>query len=119
MPICVAPRHVDASRDFLFIYFLRTSSARGKGGGGALPDFFFFFFSPVQQTTSGIGHRVKKFFRVGNQCAECEKQQQQQHLYRRSLGFTDYVEGLKTLCIPLEVAGGPTGEHTLALCGCD
>ena len=34
-------------------------------------------FSPVQQTTSGIGHRVKycSFFRVGNQCAECEKQQ--------------------------------------------
>ena len=24
-----------------------------------LPDFFFFLFFPVQQTTSGIGHRVK------------------------------------------------------------
>ena len=23
-----------------------------------LPNFFFFLFSPVQQTTSGIGHRV-------------------------------------------------------------
>ena len=32
--------------------------ARG-GGGGALPDFFLFLFFPVQQTTSGIGHRVK------------------------------------------------------------
>ena len=31
---------------------------------------------PVQQTTSGIGHHVKYLFRVGNQCAECEKQQQ-------------------------------------------
>ena len=38
---------------------------------------FFNFFSPVQQTTSGIGHRVKYFFRVGNQYAGCEKQQQQ------------------------------------------
>ena len=26
----------------------------------------------VQQTTSGIGYRVKLFFRVGNQYAECE-----------------------------------------------
>ena len=44
-PTCVAPRHVDASRDFFYFYFLRTSSARGVGGGGgALPDFFFFFF---------------------------------------------------------------------------
>ena len=34
------------------------------GGGGGLPEFFFFiiiFFS-VQQTTSGIGHRVSSFF---------------------------------------------------------
>ena len=50
-PTCVAPRHVDAPRDFFFFFFLRTSSARG-GGGGALPDFFYFFFFPVQQTTS-------------------------------------------------------------------
>ena len=42
----VAPRHVDASRDFYFILFfllLITSSVRG-GGGRALPDFFFFSF---------------------------------------------------------------------------
>ena len=31
----------------------------GEGGGIALLDFFYFHFSPVQQTTSGIGHRVK------------------------------------------------------------
>ena len=45
-----------------------------------LPDFFFCSLFPVQQTTSGIGHRVKygSFFRVGDQYAECEKQQQQQ-----------------------------------------
>ena len=42
-----------------------------------LPDFFFCSLFPVQQTTSVIGHRVKLFFRVGNQYAECEKQQQQ------------------------------------------
>ena len=40
-----------------------------------LPDFFFCSLFPVQQTTSGIGPRVKEFFRVGNQYAKCEKQQ--------------------------------------------
>ena len=30
--------------------------------GGMLPDFFFCSLSPVQQTTSGIGHRVNYFF---------------------------------------------------------
>ena len=39
-----------------------------------LPDFFFRFLFAVQQTTSGIDRRVKYFFRVGNQYAECEKQ---------------------------------------------
>ena len=48
-PTCVAPRHVDASRD----------EQRAQGGGGALPDILFFIFFPVQQTTSGTGHRVK------------------------------------------------------------
>ena len=49
--------------------------------GGALPDFFFCSLFPVQQTTRGIGHRVKYFFRVGNQYAECEKQQQLRKTY--------------------------------------
>ena len=44
----------------------------GDGGGVRCQTFFFFFF---QQVTSGIGHRVKYFFRVGNQYAECVKQQ--------------------------------------------
>ena len=45
---------------FLFFVFLRTSSARGGEGGGAARLFLFLFlFFPVQQTTSGIGHRVK------------------------------------------------------------
>ena len=43
-PACVAPRHVDAPRDFLFFYFfLRTSSARG-GGGVRCETFSFSFF---------------------------------------------------------------------------
>ena len=46
-----------------------------------LPDFFFCSVFPVQQTTSGIGHRAKYVFRVGNQYAECETQQQQQQQY--------------------------------------
>ena len=41
-----------------------------------LPEFFFCSLFPVQQTTSGVGHRVNKVvFRVSNQHAECEKQQ--------------------------------------------
>ena len=57
---CVAPRHVDASRDFCFV-FLSERAARGGGGGGGVRCQTF-FFPPVQQTTSGIGHRVKVFF---------------------------------------------------------
>ena len=46
-PTCVAPRHVDASCDFSFIFsFLRTSSARAGGGGGGRCQTFFFFFFP-------------------------------------------------------------------------
>ena len=45
-----------------------------------MPDFLFCSLFPVQQTTSGICHRViKQFFRVDNQYAECEKQIQQCH----------------------------------------
>ena len=36
-------------------YYMLIHTARGRGGG-ALPNFFF----SVQQTTSGIGHRVNK-----------------------------------------------------------
>ena len=50
-PACVAPRHVDAPRDFLIFYFFyfiifspNEQRAGGGGGGGALPDFFFSFF---------------------------------------------------------------------------
>ena len=46
-------------RVILFLFFLAERAARGLGGGGgALPVFLFVFF-PVQQTTSGIGQRVK------------------------------------------------------------
>ena len=48
----------------------------GVGGVGALPDFLFCSFFPAQKTTSRLGHRVQVVFRVGNQYAECEKQQQ-------------------------------------------
>ena len=54
----------------------------GGGGGGVRCQTFSFVLFPVQQTTSGIGYRVKYFFRVGNQYAECEKQQQQQQQQR-------------------------------------
>ena len=41
---------------FFFFFFLRTSSV--GGGGGMLPDLLFCSFFPVQQTASGIGHRI-------------------------------------------------------------
>ena len=50
--------HVDTSRDFIFIFSFINNEQRGEGGG-ALPVIFFCYFFPVQQTTNGIGHRVK------------------------------------------------------------
>ena len=82
---CVAPRHVDASRDALlaicsfcslcctrpvfYLYFISSvriawGGARA-GGGGALPDFLVLLFSPLQQTTSRIGYvpcKVRSIF---------------------------------------------------------
>ena len=43
----------------IFIFSERATRGGGGGRGGAARHFFFF---PVQQTTSGIGHRVKWFF---------------------------------------------------------
>ena len=48
-PTCIAPRHVDAPRDFLFFIFIFFSerAARGGGGGGrgcAARLFIFIFF---------------------------------------------------------------------------
>ena len=46
-PTCVAPRHVDASGDYLFIYSPNEQRARGGGGGeGGRCQAFFFFFLP-------------------------------------------------------------------------
>ena len=42
-PTCVAPRHVDASRDFLFL-FSPNEHRGGVGEGGRCQTFFFFFF---------------------------------------------------------------------------
>ena len=45
-PTCVAPRHVDASRDsffFLFLFF-SPNEQRAGGGEGSARLFFFFFF---------------------------------------------------------------------------
>ena len=42
-PTCVAPRHVDAPRDFFsFSFSLNQQHAGGRGGGGAAKLFFFF-----------------------------------------------------------------------------
>ena len=45
---------------FIFIFSERAAWGGGGGrGGGALLDFLSFPFFPVQQTASGIGHRVR------------------------------------------------------------
>ena len=41
------------------IFFFFSERATWGGGGGCAARLFIFIFSPVQQTTSGIGHRVK------------------------------------------------------------
>ena len=55
-------------------------SPNQQWGGGVYAARLFLCCSlfPLQQTTSGTGHRVKQFFQVGDQYAECEKQQQHQ-----------------------------------------
>ena len=47
--------------NFLLQYFFIFSerAARGGGGGERCQTFYFYLFFPVQQTTSGIGDRVK------------------------------------------------------------
>ena len=75
MPTCVAPRHEDASRD-LFYFLFSPNEQRAGGGEGALPDFF--FFPLFSRPRAGLATVLSSFCRVGNQCAECEKQQQQQ-----------------------------------------
>ena len=77
-----------------------------------LPDFFFCSLFPVQQTTSVIGHRVKnEFFRVGNQYAECEKQQQQLYVWSLVVSLLcDVYLGwyLRLLCFPKHFAVNTT-----------
>ena len=80
---------------FSFISSVGTSSAGGGGGCAArLPLFLLFSFPCSADHESGIGHRVKLFFRVGDQYAEYEKQQlrQQQHTSVRHIHDIRRVE---------------------------
>ena len=47
-------------RHVIFILFYPNEQRRG-----CMSDFFFCSLFPVQQTTSGIGHSVNRFLRVG------------------------------------------------------
>ena len=49
---------VDTSRDFSFINIF-SPNEQCRGGGGYAAIIFFCSLFPVQQTTNGIGHRVK------------------------------------------------------------
>ena len=50
-PTCVAPRHVDAPRDFFFNihteYIFSPNEQRAGGGGGCAARLFLFLFFPV------------------------------------------------------------------------
>ena len=52
---CIAPRHVDTSRDFILFY----PNEQRRVEGAALPDVLFCSLFSVQQTTNGVGCRVK------------------------------------------------------------
>ena len=62
--------------------------------------FLLFSFS-VQQTTSGIGHRVKLFFRVGNQYAECEKINNNNNKTKYCKARTNLIVGTSSLKQPI------------------
>ena len=55
---CSAADHEQDWHPCPVVRAIHTNIVLRAARGGALPDFFF-FFSPVQRTTSGIGHRVK------------------------------------------------------------
>ena len=50
----------------------------------------FFFFSLFSRPRAGLATVLSSFFRVGNHCAECEKQQQLLALYWLTLGGESY-----------------------------
>ena len=68
---CVAPSHVDASRDF---FFSSPNEQCGGGGKGRRCQIYLF---PCLIDQERNWPQSKLIFRVGNQYAECEKQQQQ------------------------------------------
>ena len=62
---CVAPRHVDASLDFYFIF-----SERAAWGRSALPDIFFFLFS---RPRAGLATVESRFFRLATNALNVRK----------------------------------------------
>ena len=60
---------------FFFFFFFSERAPRARGGGGGAARLFFSFFSLFSRPRAGLATVESSFFRVGNQCAECEKQQ--------------------------------------------
>ena len=52
-PTCVAPRHVDASRDYFFFFSERVAWEEA-GGGGCAATFYFLFFSLFSRPRAGL-----------------------------------------------------------------
>ena len=72
---CVAPRHVDASRDF---YFILSERAAWGGACAARVSLLFSFSSSADLERDW--RPCKVVFRVGNQYAECEKKQKNMYI---------------------------------------
>ena len=100
---CVAPRHVDAWRDFYF-YFLRTSSAGGGRERCQTFSFFFFFSCGADHERDWPPCKVV-FFGLATkfECAECEKRQQQQlpRVRRHRAGSVNLKAGSDNYHTPL------------------
>ena len=77
----------------------RQCSGGGGGGGAARLFLFLFLFSCSADHERDWPPRKVVFFRVGNQCAECEKQQQQQLLTQCNYSRGTCLNAMKRFCV--------------------
>ena len=57
--VCHSTQRFQAQKLEYFLSIPINMDEQRGGGGATLPDFFFCSLIPLQQTTSGIGHRVR------------------------------------------------------------
>ena len=88
-------------RVFFFFFFSFFPNEQRAGGGGGAARLFFFFF-PCSADHEWDWPPCKVVCRVGNQCAECEKQQQQTTIYEhRQKSQQAAINTMKIIANPL------------------